>query len=188
MGCGNSLIDDEKGMIDAFEKDGHSQREIAQKINRSMCAVNNYIKIGTKHPKIFQVSQKNLSPRNKRAIIRDIRKSGKSVSQIQLTGDITVSNWTTLRTLKNCLNAEFSKGQQAPSWKEHHIKARFSWAKKNISFAEKWSDVFQTRKMEFRCSRWVPLLYFSQFTVELWPVLGIPGRGSVLFFPEIYNG
>ena len=44
MGRDNSLTDHEKGMIDAFEKDGHSQREIAKKINRSRCAVNNYIK------------------------------------------------------------------------------------------------------------------------------------------------
>ena len=45
MGRGNSLTDHEKGMIDAFEKDGHSQREIdKKKINRSRCAVNNYIK------------------------------------------------------------------------------------------------------------------------------------------------
>ena len=44
MGCGNSLIDHEKGRIDAFEKDGYSQWEIAKKINRSRCAVNNYIK------------------------------------------------------------------------------------------------------------------------------------------------
>ena len=44
MGHGNSLTDHKNGMIDAFEKDGHSQREIAKKINRSRCAVNNYIK------------------------------------------------------------------------------------------------------------------------------------------------
>ena len=58
MGRGNSLTDHEKGMIDAFEKDGHSQQEIAKKINRARCAVNNYIKIRTKHPKRFQVSKK----------------------------------------------------------------------------------------------------------------------------------
>ena len=56
MGRGNSFTDHEKGMIDAFEKDEHAQREIAQKINRSRCAVNNYIKIRTKR---FQVGQKN---------------------------------------------------------------------------------------------------------------------------------
>ena len=44
MGRSSSLTDHEKGMIDAFEKDGHSQREIAKKINRSRCTVNNYIK------------------------------------------------------------------------------------------------------------------------------------------------
>ena len=33
MGHGNSLTDHKKGMIDAFEKDGHSQREIAKEIN-----------------------------------------------------------------------------------------------------------------------------------------------------------
>ena len=93
MGRGNSLTDHEKRMIDAFEKDEHSQREIAKKINRSRCAGNNYI-IRTKHPKRFQVGQK------KRAIIRDVRKSGKSVSQIQLPDNINVSRWTTWRTLK----------------------------------------------------------------------------------------
>ena len=50
MGHGNSLTDHKKGMIDAFEKDGHSQREIAKKINRSRCAVNNYIKNKNKTP------------------------------------------------------------------------------------------------------------------------------------------
>ena len=44
MGRDNSLTDHEKGIIDAFEKDEHSQREIAMKINRSRCAVNNCIK------------------------------------------------------------------------------------------------------------------------------------------------
>ena len=33
MGRGNSLTDHKKGMMDAFEKDGHYQREIAKKIN-----------------------------------------------------------------------------------------------------------------------------------------------------------
>ena len=34
MGRGNLLTDHEKGMIDAFEKDGYSQREIDKKNNR----------------------------------------------------------------------------------------------------------------------------------------------------------
>ena len=105
MGRGNSLTDHEKGMIDAFEKDGHSQREIAKKkkkINRSMCAVNNYMQNKNKTPKKILGKPEKLSPRNKRAIIRDVRKSGKSVSKIQLPGDINVSRWTISRTLKNC--------------------------------------------------------------------------------------
>ena len=51
MWQGNSLTNHEKGMIDAFEKDGHSQREIAKKTNRLRCAVNNYIKNKNKTPK-----------------------------------------------------------------------------------------------------------------------------------------
>ena len=94
MGRGNSLTDHEKGMIDAFEKDGHSQREIAKKINRSRCTVNNYIKNKNKTPQKIPSRPEKFSRRNKRAIIRDVRKSGKSVSQIQLPGDINVSRWT----------------------------------------------------------------------------------------------
>ena len=138
-------------MIDAFEKDGHSQQKNAKKINRSRCAVNNYIKNKNKTPKKIPGRPEKLSQRNKRAIIRDVRKS---VSQIQLPGDINVSHWTIWRTLKNCPNVEYSKGQKAPSWKEHHLKARFSWSKKHVSFGEKWSDVVFTdeKKMEFRWS------------------------------------
>ena len=78
-----------------------------------------------------------LSPRNKRAIIRDVRIFRKSVSQIQLPVDINVSRWTIWRTLKNCPNVEYSKGQKTTSWKELHIRTRFSWAKKYIAFGEK---------------------------------------------------
>ena len=143
MGRGNSLTDHEKGMIDAFEKDGRSQREIAKKINRSRCAVNNYIKNKNKIPKKIPGRPEKLSSRNKRTIIRDVRKSGKSVSQIQLPGNINVSHWTIWRTLKNCPNVEYLKGQKAP-WKERQIKARFSGAKKYVSFGEKWCDVVST--------------------------------------------
>ena len=38
-------------MIDALEKDGHSQREIDKKINRSRSGVNNYIRNKNKTPK-----------------------------------------------------------------------------------------------------------------------------------------
>ena len=107
MGGGNSLTDHEKGMIDAFEKDGHSQQEIAQKINRSRCAVNNFIKNKNKTPQKIPGRPEKLSPRNKRAIIRDVRKSGKSVSQIQLPDDINVSRWIIWITLKNCPNVEY---------------------------------------------------------------------------------
>ena len=108
MGHVNSLTDHKKGMIDAFEKDGPSQREIAKKINRSRCAVNYYIKNKNKTPKKIPGRPEKLSPRNRRDIIRDVRKSGKSVSQIQLPGDINISRWTIWRTWKNCPNVEYS--------------------------------------------------------------------------------
>ena len=63
MGRGNSLTDHEKEMIDAFEKDGHCQREIAKEINRSRCAVNNYIKNKNKTPKKIPGRPEKLSPR-----------------------------------------------------------------------------------------------------------------------------
>ena len=56
-----------------------------------MYAVNNYIKNKNKTSKKISGRSEKLSPRNKRAIIRDVRKSGKSVSQIQLPSDINVS-------------------------------------------------------------------------------------------------
>ena len=64
MGRGNSLTDHEKGMIDAFEKDGHSQREIAKKINWTRCAVNNYVENKNKTPKKIPGRPEKLSPRN----------------------------------------------------------------------------------------------------------------------------
>ena len=81
-----------------LKKMGIPQRELAKKINRSRCAVDNYIKNKNKTPQKIPGRPEKLSPRNKRAIIRDVRKSGKSVSQIQLPGDINVSRWTIWRT------------------------------------------------------------------------------------------
>ena len=133
-------------MIDAFEKDEHSQQEIAKKISRSRCALNNYIKNKNKTPKKIPGRPEKLSPRNKWTFIRDVRKSRKSVSQNQLPGGINVSRWTIWRTLKNFPNVEYSKGRKVPSWKEPHINARFSWAKKYVSFGEKWSDLVFTEK------------------------------------------
>ena len=53
MGRGNSLTDHEKGIIEALEKDGHSQREIAKKTNISRGTVNNYRKNKNKTPKKY---------------------------------------------------------------------------------------------------------------------------------------
>ena len=112
MGRGNSLTDLEKGMVDAFEKDGHSQQEITKKINRSRCAVNNYIKNKNKTPKKIPGWPEKLNPRNKQAIIRNVRKSGKSVFQIQLPGDINVSRWTIWRTLKIALMLDIQRDKK----------------------------------------------------------------------------
>ena len=76
-----------------LKKMGILNEKSPRKINRSRCAVNNYIKNKNKTPKKIPGRPEKLSPRNKRAIIRDVRKSGKSVSQIQLPGDINVSRW-----------------------------------------------------------------------------------------------
>ena len=87
-------------------------------------AVDNCIKNKNKTSQKIPGIPANLSPRNKRAIFRDVRKSGKTVSQIQLPGDINVSRWG---TLKNCPNVEYSKGQKAPSWKENLLKASLAF-------------------------------------------------------------
>ena len=54
-----------------------------------------------KTPKKIPGRPEKLSSRNEWAIIRDVIKSGKYDSQIQLSGDINVSRWTIRRTLKN---------------------------------------------------------------------------------------
>ena len=88
-------------------------------VNRSRCAVNNYIKNKNKTPK-------------------------------KIPGRPEKQKW---RTLKNCPNVEYSKEQKAPSWKEHHIKVRFSWAKKYVSFGGKNGVMLylQIRKNGFHC-------------------------------------
>ena len=55
-----------------------------------------------------------------------------------------------MENIKKCPNVEYSKGQKAPSWKEHHIKARFSGAKKDVTFGGKWSDVVFTDEEKWK--------------------------------------
>ena len=95
-----------------------------EKINRSRCAMNIYTKNKNKTPKEIPGRPEKLSPRNKRAIIRDVRKSGKSVSQIQLPGDINVSRWTIGRTLKKFPNVKYSKGKKSSFMEETSHKGK----------------------------------------------------------------
>ena len=55
MSIGKRLTEKEQGKIEALRKEGHSYRDIVEKINRSSTVVHNFIKLGTKYGLIGKI-------------------------------------------------------------------------------------------------------------------------------------
>ena len=74
-----------------------------------------------------------LSPKNKQVIIRDVRKSGKSVSQNQHPSDINVSRSTIWRTLKIALMLNIQRDKRSFMEGTSHKSKTYLFAPKCIN-------------------------------------------------------
>ena len=85
MGRGTILTIYERGQIDALPNQDCGMREIARKLGRSLCAIQNYVKNKENYGKRKYIGRpKVLSSREIRAIARLASNSVKSVTSITM--------------------------------------------------------------------------------------------------------
>lgn len=140
MPRGSLLNEHEKGQIDAFNREGLSNREIGRKIGRSRSAVDHYLN----NPEAYGVRKSSgrpakLSERAQRHIANLASNSTKSCAAIRRELGLNVSRSTVWRSLSRNQHMVRSKMAKAPTLKAHHRVSRLDFAQKNM--ARDWSEV-----------------------------------------------
>lgn len=142
MGRGKALSAEEKASIDAYEKCGKSQREIAKLINRSRNVIYLYIKNRSNQiVKKKRGPRPKLSDRDKRKIVAAASQTTKGCRRIKNDVAPQVSKSTVHRVLKDSPNLVCEKMQKAPKLKPHHMQARYNFAEEKLHWTHEWSKV-----------------------------------------------
>jgi transposase len=144
------LTDFEKGKIEAFNRAGLSQRQIAVEINRSQTVVKNYLRkkenYGVKHR--TRGNQK-FTRRDKSRILNHARANNSTSTDIKSTLNLDLSTRTIRRILHNDNHMKFGKMKAKPKLTNQHKSARLEWAKNNMSNRDFWKTVIFSDEKKF---------------------------------------
>lgn len=148
MGRCQQLTEREKGQIDAYHANGHSNRRIAELIKRSPKVINNYLKnpgeYGVRKP---SGRPKKLSPRDIRKIIRAASNSTKGCRRIRKELGLNVSKDTIWRTIKASPNLVRQSMKKCPTLRPHHKAARLAFGTEHMAWVDEWNNV--SRNLDF---------------------------------------
>lgn len=143
MARGKKLSDIEKGKILALHGEGKKNREIARKIQRSRCLVDNFLK----NPNVYGTKKstgpkEKLTARDKRQIIRKASNSEKSCNEIKREVQLNVSRWTIRRYLIKSKVIKRVKMKRAPFLTDRHKLLRLQFAQQNMNRNWHWVSCF----------------------------------------------
>ncbi|KAK9506085.1 hypothetical protein O3M35_008083 [Rhynocoris fuscipes] len=151
MPRGTQLTEIEQQRIMDLKRGGMTQRQIARELNRSQGVVKNFLICG---PDNYGKNKRSgrppkFSKQVKRAVLREISKTGASSAQIvrrfNLGCDASlVRKWITQsKFLKYC------KANRKPQLKKHHLQRRLQFAENHIQDSKKWSSVIFSDEKKF---------------------------------------
>lgn len=150
MGKEKQLSDFERGLITALFNENKSISSISQKTGRSRKVISSYLKMGDAYGKTPRSGRPCLvSPRKKKAIIREAR--GKVITANQLRAKLTVkaSADTILRILHKDGKFKRKKLMRKPLLTPEHKLRRVSFAREYISLGDKWKYVIFSDEKKF---------------------------------------
>lgn len=140
MPKGSVLSEKEKGMIEAYKREGVSFREIGRRLSRSDKVIRNYLKDPGKYGTTKRKPKKSkLSPRDKRRIVKLDSNSTISLSKIKCTLGLPVCKETVRKVLHTSPYIVRSKMKKAPNLTAMHKQKRLEFAKLNM--ARQWDTV-----------------------------------------------
>jgi transposase len=142
MGLRPTLTEAETAQINVLAEAGHSQREIANLINRSQTAVGNVLRLGDNY------GQNQVTSRKKKATKQDCRRIIRLASENQYSIREIVAefkNKLSFGTIQGILAAaphlKYTKRLGQPPLTEAHKSARLEFAKSHMDWEKKWQNV-----------------------------------------------
>lgn len=150
MGRNRDLTQEEKGKIAALSLASWKVTDIARAINRSRCAVYNYLKNAQNHgTKRKNAGRKQkLSSRQKRLICKEASKGIYSVKEIRNVLKLDVCVETVRAVLHEDNRFQYCKPTLTPWLTEQHKKRRLEWAQKYVRYTDnQWREtIFSDEK------------------------------------------
>lgn len=150
MGRGKSLSAKEITQIDLLLEMKWSFRQIAKKISRSHHVIENYVQKRENYGKKYVGRTSSAtSPRDRRRILKESSNSAQSAKQLKEKLDVNCSVRTIQRIRQQAPHLKRKKMLRKPALKDHHKKARMSFAEKHVSWTSQWNDVVFSDEKKF---------------------------------------
>ena len=151
MARGKLLSDVEKGQIIALRKESWSLRAIAKELNRSVGAVQNFVKRPHKtHKPKSTRNAKKITRRQTALLIREACKGQLSARQLQATLGLPVGVRRVQQLLKATPHLQYKKMMQQPKMLQRHKTARLLWAKEQLKQGQEyWKRVVFSDEKRF---------------------------------------
>lgn len=150
MGKAKFLSESERAVIDQLHSLNMSNRLIASRINRSECAVRNYLRLGQEYGRNQKTKgNTKISKRQRTQLIalgsRGIRSAAEMVQDLALP----IKRWQACNILRRSGHFKYRKMMTKPALKPDHEVARFEWAKAHIHWQLEWTRVVFSDEKKF---------------------------------------
>lgn len=141
---------EEKSKITAFKEVGMSNREIAQRINRSEGVIRNFLKLKENYGQNYHcLGNKKLTLRQKGQIKEKATKGKLSAAKIVDNLNLPVSKRRVQQILKSMPNVVHKKPQKRPLLKQRHKEARLQFAREHMQWVVEWRRVIFSDEKKF---------------------------------------
>jgi len=150
MAKGKALTSYEKGQVDALQGIGFNITQIANKINRSRCAIRNYLNLGTNYDTERSTGRKStLGSITKKKIIHLARVEHQNSTQIKVGLQLNVTSRRVRQILSTCPTLKYIKKLSKPKLTQAHKTARLQFARKYMDYSQAWENVLFSDEKKF---------------------------------------
>lgn len=154
MPNGKYLTPEEKAKIivwtDPRDARRLSQREIARRLGRSRCVVQNFLAKGGNYGwKPATRGNKKLTNRQRVRIVEEAVQNRLNASEIKQKLDLPVTRQHVAAILKGSRQVKWGKPKKKPALKQHHKTNRLEFAKRHMAWTTEWNKVIFSDEKKF---------------------------------------
>ena len=198
MPRGTHLSEDEKISVMALHISGMAVNKICMQMNRSRKVIDSFLKNPEGYGKAKRTGRPSkLSDQDKRNLIREAKKTGKSSKQLKISMKLDVSDRYIRKLLSENEFLIYGPHKPVPKITRDHEKARLKWCNEKAQWNEEWDNVIFSDEKKFNLdgpdglhSSWYDIRgekkYFSKRkfgggSVMIWAGFSKAGKTKIAF-------